>query len=221
MIPIKDLNPSRSFAFVNLLIILLCTLVWIYEITLPPDALNAFIYTFGFVPAEFWDRPWTLITHMFLHGGWMHIIGNMIYLWVFGDNVEDRQGHFKYLAFYLISGIGAALMQAAVAFAFGNPHIPLIGASGAISGVLGAYMYYFPNAKVFGFIPIGIFLLPVEWPAAIFIGFWFLYQVINGLLFLPFVNMGGVAWFAHIGGFLIGYLLARPFDNWKGFKIYP
>ncbi len=221
MIPIRDLNPSRTFAVVNLLIILTCTAVWIYEITLPPPLLDAFIYTYGFVPADFWERPWTLITHMFLHGGWMHIIGNMLYLWVFGDNVEDRQGHFKYLVFYLISGIGAALMQAAVAFAIGNPNIPLIGASGAISGVLGAYMYYFPTAKVFGFIPIGIFLLPIEWPAAVFIGFWFFYQVLNGLLFLPFAHMGGVAWFAHIGGFLVGYLLARYFDGWKSFKIYP
>ena len=215
MIPIKDLNPSQTFAFINLFIILLCTVVWIYEITLPPALLDAFIYTFGFVPADFLNRPWTLITHMFLHGGWLHIIGNMLYLWVFGDNVEDRLGHLKYSIFYLISGIGAALLQAAVSFAFGNPHIPLIGASGAIAGVLGAYMYYFPTAKVFGFIPIGIFLLPIEWPAAVFIGFWFLLQIINGLLLLPFASMGGVAWFAHIGGFLIGYALAKLWDNRK------
>lgn len=213
MIPIRDLNPSRTFAVVNLLIILLCTVVWIYEITLPPPLLEQFIYEYGFVPSLLAERPWTLITHMFLHGGWMHIIGNMLFLWVFGDNVEDRQGHIKYLIFFVISGIGAALMQAAVAYSFGNPNIPLIGASGAISGVLGAYMYYFPHARVFGFIPLGIFLLPVEWPAAVFIGFWFLYQVINGLIFLPFAAMGGVAWFAHIGGFLIGYLLARYFEK--------
>lgn len=215
MIPLRDLNPSQRFAFVNLFIILLCTLVWIYEITLPPQLLEAFIYTYGFVPAEFIHRPWTLITHMFLHGGWMHIIGNMLYLWVFGDNVEDRLGHFKYVIFYLISGISAALLQAAVAFSFGNPNIPLIGASGAIAGVLGAYMYYFPTAKVFGFIPVGIFLLPVEWPAAVFIGFWFLFQILNGILFLPFAAMGGVAWFAHIGGFIVGYFLARLWDRNK------
>ncbi|HID79002.1 MAG TPA: rhomboid family intramembrane serine protease [Aquifex aeolicus] len=209
MIPIRDLNPSSSFAFVNLLIILLCIAVWIYEITLPPYALDEFIYQYGFVPAEFWQRPWTLFTHMFLHGGWLHIIGNMLYLWVFGDNVEDRFGHLTYFVFYVISGIGAALLQASIAFAVGNPFIPLIGASGAISGVLGAYMYLFPTAKIFGFIPLGIFLVPVEWPAIVFIGLWFLYQIINGLLFLPFTAMGGVAWFAHIGGFLVGILLAK------------
>ncbi|RTZ60598.1 MAG: rhomboid family intramembrane serine protease, partial [Gammaproteobacteria bacterium] len=151
----------------------------------------------------------TLFTHMFLHGGWFHIIGNMLYLWVFGDNVEDRFGHLTYIGFYVISGIGAALLQASIAFAVGNPFIPLIGASGAISGVLGAYMYFFPRAKIFGFVPIGIFLLPIEWPAMLFIGFWFLYQIINGLLFLPFAGMGGVAWFAHIGGFLVGLILAK------------
>ncbi len=213
MIPIRDLNPSRSFAFVNLFIILVCILVWIYEITLPPPLLDAFIYTYGFVPAEFFERPWTLITHLFLHGGWMHIIGNMLYLWVFGDNVEDRLGHLRYTVFYLLGGIGAALMQAAVSFMFGNPYIPLIGASGAISAVLGAYMYYFPNARVFGFIPVFVFLIPVEWPAAVFIGFWFLYQIINGILFLPFAHLGGVAWFAHIGGFLVGYALAKAWDG--------
>ncbi|HIO41840.1 MAG TPA: rhomboid family intramembrane serine protease [Aquifex sp.] len=213
MIPIRDLNPSTSFAVINLLLILICISVWIYEITLPPAQLERFIYEYGFVPALFWEKPWTLITYMFIHGGWMHILGNMLYQWVFGDNVEDRQGHIKYLLFYLLSGIGAALIQAFVTYSFGNPEVPLIGASGAISGVLGAYMYYYPHAKVFGFIPIGIFLLPVEWPAAVFIGFWFLYQVINGILFLPFTSMGGVAWFAHIGGFLIGYTLARIFEK--------
>ncbi len=213
MIPIRDLNPSTSFAVINLLLILICISVWIYEITLPPAQLERFIYEYGFVPALFWEKPWTLITYMFIHGGWMHILGNMLYQWVFGDNVEDRQGHIKYLLFYLLSGIGAALIQAFVTYSFGNPEVPLIGASGAISGVLGAYMYYYPHARIFGFIPIGIFLLPVEWPAAVFIGFWFLYQVVNGILFLPFTAMGGVAWFAHIGGFLIGYTLARIFEK--------
>ncbi len=213
MIPIRDLNPTSSFAVVNLFLILLSCTVWIYEITLPPAELERFIYEYGFVPALFWEKPWTLITYIFIHGGWMHILGNMLYQWVFGDNVEDRQGHIKYLFFYLLSGIGAALIQAFVTYSFGNPEVPLIGASGAISGVLGAYMYYYPHAKVLGFIPIGIFLLPVEWPAAVFIGFWFLYQVVNGILFLPFTAMGGVAWFAHIGGFLIGYFLAKVFGK--------
>jgi membrane associated rhomboid family serine protease len=213
MIPIRDENPSRSFAFVNLAIILTCIFVWIYEITLPPLAWEAFIYQYGLVPAFLFQRPWTLITHLFIHGGWLHIIGNMLYLWVFGDNVEDRLGHLRYPVFYLLSGIGAALMQSAVAFLVGNPYIPLIGASGAIAGVLGAYMYYFPHARVYGFVPFFIFLIPVQWPAAVFIGFWFIFQILNGLLFLPYAHLGGVAWFAHIGGFLVGYSLARMWDK--------
>jgi membrane associated rhomboid family serine protease len=210
MIPIRDLNPTKSFAFINLFLILVCIAVWTYEISLPPVMFEKFVYDYGFVPALMFDRPWTLITHMFLHGGWMHILGNMLYLWVFGDNVEDWQGHIKYFIFFIIGGIGAALLQALISFTVGNPYIPLIGASGAISAVLGAYMRYFPIARVFGFIPIFIFLVPVEWPAAIFIGFWFFYQVLNGIFFLPFAKMGGIAWYAHIGGFIVGYLLA-PF----------
>jgi len=211
MIPIRDLNPTRTFTFFNLFLILLCITVWTYEISLPPKQFEEFVYEYGFVPALLLERPWTLITHIFLHGSWMHILGNLIYLWVFGDNVEDKQGHIKYLIFFLLGGVGAALLQALVSFAFGNPYIPLIGASGAISAVLGAYMRYFPTARVFGFIPIFIFLVPIEWPAAIFIGFWFIYQILNGLLFLPFAQMGGVAWYAHIGGFIVGYSLAPLF----------
>ena len=213
MIPIRDLNPTGSFAFVNLAIILLCIAVWVYEITLPPPLLERFIYEYGFIPALFPERPWTLITHIFIHGGWLHILGNMLYLWVFGDNVEDRQGHLKYLIFFFLCGAAAALLQAAVAFWVGNPYIPLIGASGAISGVLGAYMYYYPRARVFGFVPLGIFLLAVEWPAEVFIGLWFVYQVINGIFFLHLGVQGGVAWFAHIGGFLVGYALAPLFGR--------
>jgi len=213
MIPIKDLNPTRTFAFVNLFLILLCITVWIYEISLPPDELRRFIYEYGFVPAYLFEKPWTLITYIFLHGSWLHITGNMIYLWVFGDNVEDRLGHFRYLIFFLTAGAFAALTQAAVSFMFGNPYVPLIGASGAIAGVLGAYMYYFPNARIFGLIPFFIFLIPVELPAAVFIGFWFLIQIINGILFLPYAHQGGVAWFAHIGGFVIGYLMAMLPDR--------
>jgi len=218
MIPIRDLNPTKTFAFINLFFILVCISVWTYEITLPPEEFKEFIYDYGFVPALMLEKPWTLITHMFLHGGWMHILGNMLYLWVFGDNVEDRQGHISYLIFFILGGIGAALLQAFISLTVGNPFIPLIGASGAISAVLGAYMRYFPTARVFGFIPVFIFLVPIEWPAAVFIGFWFLYQVINGLLFLPFAQMGGIAWYAHIGGFIIGYLLAPLFADRKLIK---
>jgi membrane associated rhomboid family serine protease len=219
MIPIRDLNPTRTFAFVNLFLILLCIAVWIYEITLPPREFERFIYEFGFVPAYLFERPWTLITYIFLHGGWLHITGNMIYLWVFGDNVEDRLGHFKYLIFFLTAGVFAALTQAAVTFMFGNPYIPLIGASGAVAGVLGAYMYFFPYARIFGLVPFFVFLIPVELPAAVFIGFWFIIQIVNGLLFLPFAHQGGVAWFAHIGGFIIGYVMAALIDRQSRLRI--
>jgi membrane associated rhomboid family serine protease len=215
MIPIKDLNPTKGFSFVNLFLILLCIAVWVYEISLPPWELNEFIFQYGLVPAEIFNKPWTLITYIFIHGGWLHITGNMIYLWVFGDNVEDRLGHFKYLLFFITAGVFAGLTQAFVSFLFGNPYVPLIGASGAIAGVLGAYMYYFPYARVFGLIPVFIFLIPVEWSAAVFIGFWFLLQIINGVLFLPYAHEGGVAWFAHIGGFLIGYAMAMLPDRLK------
>jgi membrane associated rhomboid family serine protease len=217
MIPIRDLNPTRRFALVNLFFITLCVAVWIYEISLPPQELNWFFQYYGLVPAEMFERPWSLITYIFIHGGWLHILGNMIYLWVFGDNVEDAQGHILYFFFFLGAGVFAGLTQAAVSFAVGNPYVPLIGASGAISGVLGAYMRYFPHARVFGFIPVLIFLIPIEWPAAVFIGFWFMLQILNGLVFLPFAHEGGVAWFAHIGGFIFGYLFAPLLATRRGF----
>jgi len=211
MIPLRDENPSYRFAFINLFIITLCIFIWIYEITLPPPQLYRFIYEYGLVPAYMFERPWTLITHLFIHGGWLHLIGNMLYLWVFGDNVEDRLGHVKYFIFFLLSGIGAALAQASVSFLVGNPHIPLIGASGAIAGVLGAYMRFFPNAKVYGLVPFLVIFYPVQWRASVFISFWFLFQVLNGLLFLPLAHLGGIAWFAHIAGFIIGYFLVIIF----------
>jgi len=211
MIPLKDINPSRSFPIVNLAIILICSVIWLYEVSLEKYEFNDFIYNFGLVPAEAFSKPYQLFTHMFLHGSWLHIIGNMWFLWVFGDNVEDRLGKFKYLVFYVLCGLGAAVIQSLVSFLTGAVHVPMVGASGAISGVLGAYLYLFPHARILALVPIFFFLTFVELPAVFFIGMWVFIQIINGLITLPFAGMGGVAWFAHIGGFFVGYKLVRVF----------
>mgnify|MGYP001626181929 CR=1 FL=1 len=211
MFPIKDINRSRSFPLVNLLIILTCSAVWLYQVSLDEEEMNFFIYQYGLVPVDIFYRPYTLITHMFLHGSWLHIIGNMWFLWVFGDNVEDRLGKFRYLVFYLLSGLGAAFLQTIVSFLFGGADVPMVGASGAISGVLGAYLWLFPHARILALVPVFIFLTFVEVPAVLFIGLWILIQVFNGILALPFAHWGGVAWFAHIGGFGVGYFLVRFF----------
>jgi len=211
MIPLKDINPSRSLPIVNLTIIVACSVVWLYEVSLEEYEFNDFIYNFGLVPVEVFSKPYQLFTHMFLHGSWLHIIGNMWFLWVFGDNVEDRLGKFKYLLFYVLSGFGAAVIQSLVSFLTGAVHVPMVGASGAISGVLGAYLYLFPHARILALVPIFFFLTFMELPAVFFIGMWVFIQIINGLITLPFTDMGGVAWFAHIGGFFVGYKLVRVF----------
>jgi membrane associated rhomboid family serine protease len=211
MIPLKDINPSRSFPIVNLAIILICSVLWLYEVSLEEYEFNDFIYNFGLVPVEVFSKPYQLFTHMFLHGSWLHIIGNMWFLWVFGDNVEDRLGKFKYLLFYVLSGLGAAVIQSFVSFLTGAVHVPMVGASGAISGVLGAYLYLFPHARILALVPVFFFLTFMELPAVFFIGMWVFIQIINGLITLPFAGMGGVAWFAHIGGFFVGYKLVRVF----------
>ncbi len=211
MIPLKDINPSKSFPIVNLAIILICSVVWLYEVSLEEYEFNDFIYNFGLVPVEVFSKPYQLFTHMFLHGSWLHIIGNMWFLWVFGDNVEDRLGKFKYILFYVLSGFGAAVIQSLVSFLTGGVDVPMVGASGAISGVLGAYLYLFPHARILALVPIFFFLTFMELPAVFFIGIWVFIQIINGLITLPFAGMGGVAWFAHIGGFFVGYRLVRVF----------
>ena len=211
MIPIKDKNPSMSFPVVNVSIIIVCSILWLYQVSLDETDFNVFIYSFGLVPSELFSNPHQLLTHMFLHGSWLHIIGNMWFLWVFGDNVEDKLGKLRYLLFYILSGVGAGLIQTFVSFLTGSYSIPMVGASGAISGVLGAYLYLFPHARILALVPVFFFLTFVEVPAIFFIGLWVFIQIINGILTLPFASMGGVAWFAHIGGFLVGYKLVRTF----------
>jgi membrane associated rhomboid family serine protease len=214
MIPLRDKNPSRTIPFVNYVLIILNIIVFLFEISLG-KAMEQFIYTFGVVPSYLMNDIHTLsigvgtvmpfFTSMFLHGGWMHLLGNMLFLYVFGDNVEDRLGHWKYFIFYLIAGIAAAASQV---FVSPNSEIPMVGASGAIAGVLGSYIILFPRARVLTLIPIFIFLQVIELPAFLFLGIWFLIQIISGTFALGIgADAGGVAWWAHIGGFVSGIIM--------------
>ncbi len=208
-IPLKDLNPRRSYPVVNNTLILLNIVVFFYQFSLPPYAFKAFITEYATVPARFpaWlsgHEPFELaflplLTSMFLHSGIAHIVGNMLFLWIFGDNVEDFYGHFTYLFFYLFCGIGAGLLHV-----FFNLYsaLPAIGASGAISGVMGAYLILYPRSRVLTLV--FIFLVPI--PAVIILGYWFVLQFLAGVtsLGVSTAATGGVAVWAHVGGFLLG-----------------
>jgi len=214
MIPLRDVNRARSVPIVNYTLIVLNSLVFIYELLLGPD-VEAFFYEFGFVPRRFfeafgWGEVLTLFTSMFLHGGWVHFLGNMWFLHIFGDNVEDRMGHGRYLAFYLLTGLIAGLTQGILSMGSG---IPNIGASGAISGVMGAYLRFFPGARVLTLVPVFFFYEIVEIPAFVYLFLWFILQFFQGTFSLAAgtTGAGGVAWWAHIGGFVGGLLLARAF----------
>jgi rhomboid family protein len=217
MIPLKDTTPRRSLPLVTLLLIGVNVAVFLHQISLAPAAGDAFIRTYGLVPAKIQlalaGGHYTLaqalpplFTCMFLHGGFLHLLGNMWFLWIFGGNVEDRFGSSIYLLFYLVCGIGSSISE--LLFSWGS-HIPSIGASGAISGVLGAYIVFFPRSRILTLIPLFIIWFTARIPAIIFIGLWFLVQFLSGVSSLGTVSSGGVAWWAHIGGFLIGVLLAR------------
>ena len=217
MIPLKDDNPTHSFPFVTILLILSNVSVYLYQVSLAltagPAESAAFTMQMGAIPFEithFSDAVsptpiplyLTLVTAMFLHGGWVHLGGNMLYLWVFGNNVEDRLGHFRFLFFYLFCGLVATFAHIASA---PNSTAPLVGASGAIAGVLGAYLVCFPRARVLVLFWFLIFIRVVRVPALIVLGFWFLIQVMNASADAG--AQGGVAWFAHLGGFLAGVVL--------------
>ena len=207
MIPLKDINPTRTTPFVNIALILANVAVFIYELSMPARAEQHFIMANGTVPAHvaqflgghvgFQTAFEPLLTSMFLHAGLMHLLGNMLFLWIFGDNVEDFLGHLGYLFFYLVCGIGSGLVH--VLFNLGSPY-PAIGASGAISGVMGAYILLFPRNRILTFF--FIFLIPV--PAYLILGYWFVLQFLEGVGQLGTAARGGVAFWAHIGGFLIG-----------------
>jgi membrane associated rhomboid family serine protease len=204
---------------VTLLLIAVNVAAFVHQISLPPSTGEAFIKTYGLVPAKIQlalaGRHYTLgqalipfFTCMFLHGGVLHILGNMWFLWIFGGNVEDRLGSFLYLLFYLVCGIGSSMVQAA--FSWGS-QVPSIGASGAISGVLGAYIVFFPGSRILTLVPLFIFWFTARLPAVIFIGLWFIAQFLSGLSSLATTTAaatGGVAWWAHVGGFLSGIVLA-------------
>ena len=200
MIPLRDVIPSRTVPFVTVTIILVNAAAWFLEISMPEDELHRFLLVYGVVPAHF--VPVTLLTSMFLHGGWSHVIGNMWYLWIFGDNVEDAFGHGRFLVFYLLCGTTAAIGQIMIE---PTSLIPTIGASGAIAGVMGAYFVTYPRSRVLTLIP--IFLLNVvEVPAVVLLGFWFLMQLFNAGAVAAAANtgQGGVAFAAHVAGFVVG-----------------
>jgi membrane associated rhomboid family serine protease len=212
MIPLRDVIPSRTTPYITVTIIILNSLAWLFELTLPEDALRALIGTFGVVPANF-SAP-TLVTSMFLHGSWWHVIGNMWYLWIFGDNVEDRLGHRRFVFFYLLCGIAAALGQVAVDPA---STLPTIGASGAIAGVMGAYFVLYPHSRVLTLIPLIVFWEIIEVPTIVLLGVWFLMQLVSaGAIAVTSAThgSGGVAFAAHVAGFLVGvgsvFLLRKP-----------
>ena len=204
MIPLRDTIRSNSTPVVTALIILVNVLVFIYMLTLDPYTQNHFIAQYALTPSRL--HLSAIVTSMFLHGGWMHLIGNMWFLWVYGDNVEDVLGHGKYLAFYLLCGVAAALTQYAVD---PNSRVPTLGASGAIAGVMGAYLIKFPHSRILTLIPIFFFFTTIEIPAVLILLYWFALQFFSGIGSVGYsqVSQGGVAWFAHIGGFISGMVL--------------
>jgi membrane associated rhomboid family serine protease len=212
MIPLRDSVRSRTFPFVNILLILANAGAFIYELSLPSSALEEFIRLWGLIPMHLTADPWghgfTVVSSMFLHGGWAHFLGNMLYLWIFGDNVEDNMGHTRYLLFYILVGAAAASAQVFFHPASG---LPMIGASGAIAGVLGAYFVLYPGASVVTLVPIGPFLRIMELPAYLLLGLWFVIQALSGVGSITQRTLhgdaGGVAWWAHAGGFAAGVVL--------------
>jgi membrane associated rhomboid family serine protease len=202
MIPLRDIIPSRTTPVVTISLIAVNILVFIYELSLGRD-VDAFTLYYGLVPAAF---SWVAVfTSMFLHGGFLHVAGNMLYLWIFGDNVEDRMGHGRFLVFYLLCGVAAALAQT---ISVPDSVVPMVGASGAIAGVMGAYFVLYPRSRIVTLIPIFFFFQVVEVPAILFLGIWFLMQFLSGLGSI--VNsvsggaMGGIAFWAHVAGFVAG-----------------
>ncbi len=204
MFPLRDTQPSYSRPLVTVLIIVLNAVVFFHEISLDDYSRNDFIAHWGLVPARF--QFLKVLTSMFLHGGWMHIIGNMWFLWIFGDNVEDAFGHFKYLLFYLLCGLAAGMTQ--LLFSVGS-RVPMVGASGAIAGVMGAYLIKFPRARIVTLVFIFIFFTTIEVPASLMLLYWFFIQFFSGVGTIGYshVSQGGTAFFAHIGGFIAGMIL--------------
>lgn len=216
LFPIYDENPTNSVPWVTLILIIVNVLVFIYELSLQSAGkLQPFLQTAALVPYEITHAAklsanvpnigiLAIFTSIFMHAGWLHIIGNMWYLWIFGNNIEDTLGHINYLFFYLLCGAGGAVAHIV---SQPNSQIPTLGASGAIAGVLAAYLFLFPHAKILTVIPIFFFIQLIDIPAVLLIGIWFVIQLISGVGSLSVQSSGGVAWFAHIGGFITGFIL--------------
>ncbi len=220
MIPLRDKNPTRKFPIVTVLLIIINVLMFFYQLSLG-NRFDDLFFNYGMIPNKIVHLDFanpliilTLLTSIFLHGGWLHLAGNMLYLWVFGDNVEDKMGRMRFLLFYILCGVSASILHIIIE---PTSMIPTIGASGSISGVLGAYLLMFPKARVVTLIPIFVFIQITELPAFIILGLWFILQFINGMISLGYetAGMGGVAWWAHIGGFVAGMILLIPFRRYK------
>ena len=221
MIPLHDDNPTEITPVFTIAFIAACVLVFLYQVSLPPRPGELFVYQYGAIPAAVFGNAQlpaelvalpalgTLVSSMFLHGGWMHLIGNMLYLWIFGNNIEDVMGHVKFVIFYVTCGVLAALSHAMID---PNSTVPMVGASGAISGILGSYILLYPRARVMVLIPLGFFMHTLYVPAGIVLGLWFVMQLLSGGMSLGHEG-GGVAFFAHIGGFVAGLLLIGLFKH--------
>jgi len=226
MIPLHDDNPTRIVPIFTIGLIVLCVLTFLWQLSFG-TAMQNVVYSLGATPAILfghYDLPaemvrvpdWmTAITSMFLHGGWMHLLGNMLYLWIFGNNIEDAMGHIRFIIFYLLCGLVALFANA---LPDTSSTIPMIGASGAISGVLGAYLLLFPRARVLVAIPLGFFIYTIRLPAVWVLGFWFVLQLINTAINTGNEG-GGVAWLAHVGGFVAGVVLI-PFFKHSSVKLF-
>ena len=231
MIPYRDENPTVLPPIVTVGIIALNVLAWLFLEGLgAPSAVGAAVCHYGLIPGEVLQRLppgsgfsmgpgafcavdpgpqyWTVLTSMFMHGGWMHLIGNMVFFWVFGNNIEDAMGHVRFVVFYLVCGVAAAATQVLI-----NPSsmVPMVGASGAISGVLGGYLLLYPKVRVHALLPLGFYITTITLPAYVMLGYWIILQVLGSLPALGAHENGGTAFFAHIGGFVAGLVLIRLF----------
>jgi membrane associated rhomboid family serine protease len=217
MIPLRDSQPSRTVPVVTIALIAINAAIWFYEVSLDDYSRNYFLSRFALVPARF-ELP-TLVTSMFLHGSWLHVIGNLWFLWIFGDNIEDILGRGKYLLFYLLCGAiaGAAHMAFSP-----ESRAPTVGASGAIAGVMGAYLVRFPHSRIVTLVPIFVFFTTLELPAWMMLIYWFLLQVFGGVgqLSMAGRDAGGIAWLAHVGGFVAGIALIYLLPTQSRYRRY-
>jgi membrane associated rhomboid family serine protease len=220
MFPLYDTVRSRSFPFVNLILILANVVAFLYELRMDSATLEEFIFTWGLIPARFLSdssNTWgTIFSSMFLHGGWFHIINNMWVLFIFGDNVEAGMGKIRYLIFYLSSGAAAALLQT---YVLPSSLVPMIGASGAVAGVLGAYLILFPRSRIASLVPILFIFTIVEIPAVLFLVFWFVSQLYSGWFSIQGGGESGIAWWAHVGGFVFGLIMVLIFRRRMPYRI--